>query len=155
MTSSCIICGIQKMSDIDSKKHLNGRRHRKNHNKQFISACDICDIQKMSNTDVEKHLNGRRHRKNLAINLANSGIFNKLEYLNNWLIKLGELSEQSVSNAHKSLKSIHVNIFDLLNENYIRRSLSELKSYTRKNKLYFPLNRAKEENLRSFLKRIF
>lgn len=76
--------------------------------------------------------------------------------MNGWLVKLGRAPEPSKTQAVKVLKGIHINIFDLLRENFkkVHASVTALAWYTLKNELFFPLAKAKEENLREFLRQI-
>merc|ERR1719197_435234 len=70
---------------------------------------------------------------------------------------LGEVPD-SVSKCEELLKGVYINIFDYVEGNYDKtfENLSELRKYCRKgNPGFFPKERAKSENLRCLLKKLF
>jgi len=80
--------------------------------------------------------------------------FNSLQRLNEWLIGFSYPAESSVKKARAILRTIHINIFDLLENRFDKRhdSLRALQHYTRKHGRYYPLSKAKNDGLREFLR---
>jgi len=83
--------------------------------------------------------------------------FDSLTSMNKWLIGLGLPPATSKSEAHKLLRGVYINIYDLLAERYDRKcsSLAALRKYTHQHRLYYPLAQAKNEGLRVFLRKLF
>jgi len=82
--------------------------------------------------------------------------FTDLDKLNSWLFNLGELPEESIRAARAKLKTLFVNICDLVLENFqCFNDLKSLRKYSVTKKKIFPLNEAKEEGLRDFLRHFF
>ncbi len=101
-----------------------------------------------------------RHAQALELNLqldlqelANS-CFDNLEQLNTWLMKFRMEPQTSKKKAVAALKEVHINIYDLLAERFEKKfaTVSELRSYSQKNDLIFPREKAKAEGLRCFLR---
>jgi hypothetical protein len=93
--------------------------------------------------------------KKVFMEVAESA-FDSLAHLNQWLTKFGLPKETTAKKARAALRTIHINIFDLLQNQLHKtfRTLQELKIYSRKNKLFYPLEQAKSEGLREFLRRL-
>lgn len=79
-----------------------------------------------------------------------------LQTLNRWLVGLGCKTTGTLSVARSMLKRFFINIYDLVDGHYERKheNLDELKKYTAKKKLYYPLEDAKTSLVRVFLKRL-
>jgi hypothetical protein len=79
-----------------------------------------------------------------------------LETLNTWLRGLGRPPMDTIAKARKALKRIYINIYDLVGENYAaeKKTLNELRKYTAKNQLYYPLQAAKTTTVKVFLQRL-
>jgi hypothetical protein len=73
--------------------------------------------------------------------------------LNSWLEGLGREPMETISKARKALKSVFINIYDLIDKNYAaeKKTLNALRKYTAKNKLYYPLQSAKSSAVKVFL----
>jgi len=80
--------------------------------------------------------------------------FNDIGRLNKWLKGFGLEEQKSVKVAHTLLRTVYINIFDLLEDRFDRAksSLAALRSYTQKRRLFYPLKLAKSEGLRDFLR---
>ena len=92
----------------------------------------------------EIHAVGRRLEQNL----------NSLLWLNEMILQFGEEAQPSITQAKKVLKTIHINIFDLEEKRFEKRTTKALlKKELRKHpERRFPLKFAKEhESLRHFL----
>jgi len=78
-----------------------------------------------------------------------------LDWYNLNLNAFGKQQEFSINKAKKSLRKLNVNICDIKNNIYKNfESVSELKKYTKDNKLYCNKKEAKESGLGVFLKEI-
>jgi len=105
-------------------------------------------------------LAGKRHKRSLQLNnivsTANKA-FNNLEQLNTWLNKFGVDAQPSITKAVNLLQTIHVNIFDLLQDHFDKRfsTVQDLAAYSASNKKLFPRERAKAEGLRAFLRKLW
>jgi hypothetical protein len=81
--------------------------------------------------------------------------FDNLPKLNECLERLGKRSEDSLTKARASLRTIHINIYDLLAGRWVvHNSVRALRKYTLSNKLVFPKDKAKSQGLRDFLRRL-
>lgn len=91
--------------------------------------------------------------------------FEDLGRMNRWLVQFGKPIATSKNKAYKSLKTLYVNIFDLLKlkvdatskqvEEIKHKSVFALAHYSYVKKKIFPLHRAKEEGgLRAFLQKL-
>ena len=82
-----------------------------------------------------------------------------LSQTNAWLKVFGLAPAASRTQARKAVKHIHINIYDLkagqLDKTF--RTRRELRKYTRKHKLYYPLWRIQkqEQELRLFIEKFF
>ena len=106
---------------------------------------------------IERHMRVLvAHLQEEAIAQANAG-FDDLDQLNRWLSCFGMKEQPSKSKAVSALRGVHINIYDLVAERYEKRfaSVQELRRYSRKAKLIFPLSQAKAEGLRCFLRPLF
>lgn len=92
-----------------------------------------------------------------ALILEANRAFNDLDKLNGWLQGLGMPEQKSMRKAQQALKTVFINIYDLLANRFHARmnSLQELRKYSRKNKLFYPLKQAKDQGLRAFLKHLW
>jgi hypothetical protein len=124
------------LHDFDS--HINGRRHRANMERE------------------EQNLERIRARREREDHVAREGnkAFESLQMLNEYLAKLKQLPEDSLTRARAALKRVHVNIFDLVEQDdpKTHRSVAALAFYTRREKKIFPKERAKSQGLQEFLK---
>ena len=77
-----------------------------------------------------------------------------LEKFNEWLVGLGQPSQESITKAKDVLSKILINIFDLIEKRYhmVQPSVRALAVYTRKNQLVFPLEYAKKSLEKVFLR---
>jgi hypothetical protein len=85
---------------------------------------------------------------------ANSA-FENLEKLNYWLAQFHVPAQPSKTKAVAELKKIHINIYDLLDgrfHNFFKKC-GDLLRYTRKRKLFYPLESAKAMGLKAFLRK--
>jgi hypothetical protein len=111
----------------------------------------------MDNALVENnYLHSRRNK--LLERLRAEGVrinedFNNLEYLNGVLIALGLPPSNSKTKAIEAIRSKNMNIWDIVDGFFDRTHATRaaLRRYTRKHRLFFPLERAKSEGLRAFL----
>jgi hypothetical protein len=120
-------------------------------------SCKICKIKNFkSKDDYDSHLNGARHKKNefLRSKERKTGIkkaqklFDSLDDMNKLLEKMNQAPETTESKARAALRSTHINIFDLIAENFLRHStISKLAKYTRKTGKWYPLQQAKQSSL--------
>lgn len=80
--------------------------------------------------------------------------FDSLSQMNVWLVALGLSAQTTKSAARATLRKVFINIYDLLQGHFDRkhRSLAALRNYTRENRLFYPLRKAKSEGLRDFLR---
>ena len=78
-----------------------------------------------------------------------------IEELNRHEKALGLPVSSSVTQARKQLATVHINIFDLVAQRYVvHKSVIALAYYTQKNHLFFPLEKAKADELRFFLRQL-
>lgn len=82
--------------------------------------------------------------------------FDSLTQLNAWLVRFDLPAETSKSRARTALRSVFINIYDLLQGRHDERhaSLSALRKYSHEKRLFYPLRKAKNEGLRDFLRPI-
>jgi hypothetical protein len=80
-----------------------------------------------------------------------------LDWMNQFLSALGRAKEPSKGKARASLKKVYINIYDMEEGKYDKlfKSLSELRKYSIKERLIYPLKKAKGSNLKAFLKPLF
>jgi len=79
-----------------------------------------------------------------------------LDQYNEWLIGFGRAPVPSLNQANKAFKNIFINIYDLKEKLYHKKfdNLYQLRNYTIRNKLYYPLGQAKCEAIKIVLKHI-
>ena len=126
--------------------------------------CALCEVALPSEAHRAAHEAGGKHfarrvksatgKKDLVAE-ANTA-FESLDRLNAWLVAFGRAPAPSKAQAVKSLRGIHINIYDLVagNMGKVHKSVVELARYTFKHKLVFPRKQAKSEGLRVFLRQI-
>jgi len=79
-----------------------------------------------------------------------------LERLNGFLARLGRAEEPSKTKARKALRSVMINIYDLVDgQDVVFATLAELRDYTIAGRLFFPRGLAKSAGMRDFLRVIF
>jgi hypothetical protein len=111
----------------------------------------------MDNAPAENnYLHSRRNK--LLERLRAEGVrinenFNNLEYLNGIEIALRLPPSNSKTKAIEAIRSKNVNIWDIVDGNFdrVHPTRAALRRYTRKHRLFFPLERARFEGLRAFL----
>ncbi len=83
--------------------------------------------------------------------------FSDLTKLNVWLVGLGLPKATSIKEARAALRTVHINIYDLLQGAYDKKheTVADLRKYTVKYSLIYPLQQAKDEGLRDFLRPFF
>lgn len=118
----------------------------------------------------DDHLGGAKHARRVELDKCISGAAGvagevnagacSLEKLNEWLVKLRMGAKETVAEAKRELKAVHVNIFDLVREDAPRvfPTRWQLAKYTLKSGKIFPKERAKAndgEGLRMFLRKMY
>lgn len=83
--------------------------------------------------------------------------FSDLAKLNVWLLGLGLAKAKSIKDARAALRTVHINIYDLLQRAYDQKhsTVAELRKYSIKHGLIYPIKQAKDEGLRDFLRHFF
>ena len=79
-----------------------------------------------------------------------------LPTLNHWLVGLGHEAMETVTKARRMLKTVYINIYDLVDENYAAElpTRNALRKYTAKKQLYYPLQAAKSSTVKVFLQHL-
>jgi hypothetical protein len=176
-TWGCVLCGVQTMTSAGHKEHVAGKRHQAS---KMLSrrerptmpkmpkrdprwGCPTCSIDAMESEEkLREHLNSKFHatqyRKKHVGDFADKmeEALNNLEQMNSWLVKLGREPEADIAAARYELKKIHINIFDLLENDPpgpVFDTVWSLAEYTFGEEKIFPKEAAKADGaLKPFLR---
>ena len=159
---SCLLCGVHTLtSRVQLAEHLTGRRHKRAERRASGATdltCDLCGVRVTGASEMAHHKKGKRHRAKLREFAARAEeALDDLATLNRWLVKLSLPEESSKTAARAAVKSVHINIFDLVEERFepVFPSVKELLAYTRKNDKFFPKQQAKEGGVLKLFLRVF
>ena len=153
------------MNPANAQAHFNGKSHKAQLREQrdagaaWHKGCGLCGIESFQNEAAWiAHSNGKRHRRQVAFetHAANANKhFDNLDQLNAWLVQFGKQPQRTKTQAVKALKSVHVNIIDLLEGRpKLFSSVTQLAAYTRHSEKTFPRERAKTDGLKVFLRHL-
>jgi hypothetical protein len=116
--------------------------------------CVKCNVSFASFKQRKAHVKSAKHRDVLFHVVSEAkAAFRDLDKLNAWLTKLGKEPQPSKNKAIRELRTVRINIFDLVNHRFdkVHKNHREFVLYTRKHQLFFPLEEAKGSGLSLFL----
>jgi len=138
-------------------------------------SCKECKKSMDTQKSFDQHIAGKKHKEKMrviklklkkkALEAIAEKAFEDLQLMNRWLVKFGKPEAASKTAARRVLALLHVNIYDLLDlkedatpeeAHEIRhKSVPALAWYSIKNKLIFPLEKAKAHGgLAEFLREL-
>jgi hypothetical protein len=149
----CRACGLDLKNPHNYKLHMEGSRHAK----RAIPPCLICDVTFTTWEDRDKHMRNDHTQGKAAKAKAVTESLSSLEKMNEWLKALGKEPQASKNKARAELRTVNINLFDLENGNFdkVFDSVSALRKYTRKHRLFFPKQAAKASEAKAFLRKMF
>ena len=126
-------------------------------------SCKECKKFMDTQKSFDQHIAGKKHKEKMrviklklkkkALEAIAEKAFEDLQLMNRWLVKFGKPAAASKTAARKVLALLHVNIYDLLDleddatpeeaEEILHESVAALARYSKRNKLIFPLKKAK------------
>ena len=122
--------------------------------------CDLCNVRVRHSNQFQQHLQGHRHAHSVRSQLITrraEEVLGDLSEMNSLLLQLGQPEQRSKVRARAALQQIYINIYDLIEGRLkVFTNRWNLRAYTLKSRLIFPLEQAKAGGaLKHFLRVIF
>jgi hypothetical protein len=132
-------------------------------------VCELCGVRTPSAAALRSHVHTYRHKQAIEAEKARRRAeapefaaraetsLGSLDTMNGWLKRLGHDEAETVSNARRELRGIHINIYDLVEKRFkpVFKTVPQLAEYSYRTGKIFPREEAKShKELRVFLRQL-